>query len=60
MVHEPAPVVSFCKIAGCFADIRVPNHYSEGHGGQCAPGGSADIPWSQKASPPGTPVHHVG
>jgi hypothetical protein len=51
IIHELAPVVSFCKIAGCFADIRVPNHYNQQHGGQCTPAGSAAVPWSQKASP---------
>ena len=51
IIHELAPVVSFCKIAGCFADIRVPNHYNQQHSGQCTPEGSATVPWSQKVSP---------
>ena len=56
ILHELAPVVSFSGIPGCFADFRMPSHYSiiaEGlsHHGLCAPSAQENlIPWDEKVS----------
>lgn len=55
-LHELAPVVSFSKIAGCFADLLLPSHFSAStedllHHGNCAPLAQSNlIPWDEKVS----------